>query len=92
MVGRVRQRGYAIDAQEYEADVRCVAAPVRNREGDVVAALSVSAPAGRMGEERQIQTAYTAIQAADEVSRRLGWRTGAAVAMGDHQEDHLFAD
>lgn len=43
---RVRSQGYAVDEQEQETGVRCVAVPV-GADGRVVAALSVSGPADR---------------------------------------------
>jgi IclR family transcriptional regulator, KDG regulon repressor len=44
----IRERGYALDEQEHEDGVRCLAAPVCNHAGDVVAAISVAGPADRM--------------------------------------------
>jgi DNA-binding IclR family transcriptional regulator len=44
----IRERGYGIDEQEHEVGVRCVAAPVFNHAGEVVAAVSVAGPADRM--------------------------------------------
>ena len=44
----IRERGYALDEQEHEVGVRCVAAPLRDHRGDVVAAISVAGPEYRM--------------------------------------------
>lgn len=44
----VRERGYSIDEQEREVGVRCIAAPVRNHQGEVIAAISVAGPSERM--------------------------------------------
>lgn len=44
----IRRRGYAVDNGEFEASVRCVAAPIRDRTGRVIAAVSISGPGTRM--------------------------------------------
>lgn len=44
----IRSRGYAVDNGEYEESVRCVAAPIRDRTGTVIAAVSISGPDTRM--------------------------------------------
>jgi len=40
----VRREGYALDSEEIIDGVRCVAAPIRNRSGQIVSALSLSGP------------------------------------------------
>jgi DNA-binding IclR family transcriptional regulator len=47
----IRQRGYGLDEEEREKGVSCIAAPVFNHTGDVVAAISVAGPTGRMPRE-----------------------------------------
>lgn len=49
---QIRNDGYALDYSERDPGVTCAAAPVRNAEGHVQAAISISAPAHRMSEER----------------------------------------
>jgi len=44
----VRRKGYALDREETEVGICCVAAPIRRPDGRVVAALSVSGPATRL--------------------------------------------
>lgn len=46
-LGRVRERGYAIDDEEYEIGVACIAAAIVTGDGKVAGAISVSAPAAR---------------------------------------------
>lgn len=43
----VRTRGYAVNMGELDTAVRCIAGPIRNEQGEVIAALSMSAPAAR---------------------------------------------
>ncbi len=49
---RIHQQGYARDNGEIEEGVQCVALPVRDTAGRVVAALSVSGPSSRLTRER----------------------------------------
>lgn len=60
----IRARGYAVDNMEHEFGVKCVAAPVRNYEGGVLAAVSVSGPSLRFPEERMEQLAGILLDAA----------------------------
>lgn len=46
----IREQGYALDDEEFETGLRCVAAPI-TLNGTVVGALSCSAPSSRMGDE-----------------------------------------
>ncbi|MBQ3034343.1 MAG: IclR family transcriptional regulator [Deferribacterales bacterium] len=47
-----KQTGYAVDLEEYEEGVCCVAAPVLNFMGNVIAGISISAPKERMSKDR----------------------------------------
>jgi DNA-binding IclR family transcriptional regulator len=73
---RTRERGYAIDDVENEDGVRCVAAPVRDHAGHVVAAMSVSAPAYRFALEDLPRIAPGVQAAALELSTRIGYQEG----------------
>ena len=69
----IRTQGYAVDDEELEAGIRAVSAPVRNREGAVIAAMSIAGPASRLTLERVPDTAKELAATASAVSRRLGW-------------------
>lgn len=49
----VRSRGYAVDDGEVDEEVSCVAAPITAKNGEVVAAMSVSAPRFRISGDRR---------------------------------------
>jgi len=69
----IRTRGYAIDDEEIEVGLRCVAAPIRDHTGQVTAAISVAAPVQRMTKRNLQTTVPTIIAAADSISKRLGY-------------------
>jgi len=77
-LARVRERGYAIDRGETLPDVWCFGAPVRDAQGTVVAALSISVPVTRITPERSEELVAAARRAAAELSRRLGYSDLAA--------------
>jgi DNA-binding IclR family transcriptional regulator len=68
-----RERGWASVAEELEVGLNAVAAPVHDANAQVIAALSVSGPAYRMGPAQFEEAAKQTIAAADAISRRLGW-------------------
>ncbi len=69
----IRSKGYAIDDEEIEEGLRCIAAPIRDHTGQVVAAISVAAPVQRMS-KKNVQTAIpSVVAAATSVSRRMGY-------------------
>ena len=73
-VGQVREQGYAVDEGEREDDVLCFAAPVRDYSGRVIAAVSVSGPATRLGMQREASSSATQ-EIAARISAELGWKT-----------------
>jgi IclR family transcriptional regulator, KDG regulon repressor len=70
----VRSRDYAIDDEESESGLRAIAAPVRNQNGLVIAALGVAAPVQRMNKKVMQTTVPTVIAIAQAVSARLGYQ------------------
>jgi DNA-binding IclR family transcriptional regulator len=68
----IRERGFAVDDEEYDEGLRCVGAPIRDHTGRVVAALGIGGPVTRVTPERVDDLARLVIDAADGLSRRLG--------------------
>ncbi|MGV2916288.1 IclR family transcriptional regulator [Streptomyces alfalfae] len=73
-LAEIRERGVAVEHRESNPDVSCVAAPVRDSAGRVVAALSISVPMIRWSEERERELAELAAKGAGDLSVRLGHR------------------
>lgn len=73
----VRGRGYATALGELELGLHAVAAPVFDSVGNCVAAVSVSGPSYRLTRERLEKAAERCVAAADEISKRLGYRRAA---------------
>jgi len=69
----VRERGYAQTFEELEDGLNAVAAPIRQADRRVVAALSVSGPAFRVRPEDVARLGRVCIAAATAISRRLGF-------------------
>ena len=73
----VKTQGYAIDDEENEEGIRCVAAPVRNDRGGVIAAISISGPSVRMTEERiHNKLKKQVMKSALQISKKLGYKSG----------------
>lgn len=71
----VRTQGYAIDDEENEPGIRCVAAPIWNELGHVVAAISISVPTIRISRKMIQETLKNQVMdTALEISRKLGFR------------------
>lgn len=71
----VRSQGYAIDDEENEQGIRCVGAPIFDRKGKPVAAISVSGSVFQM--TRKVVNELMkgeVVAAAAEISRRLGFQ------------------
>jgi DNA-binding IclR family transcriptional regulator len=67
----VRRQGYALSDEEEEIGIRCVAAPVWDRLGDVIAALSVAAPSPQLQGPTLEYTVHRTILAARQVTTAL---------------------
>lgn len=71
----VRSQGFAIDDEENEKGIRCVAAPVYNQQGQVFAAISISGPTVRITKKLLQNSLKTEIKkTASAISRELGYQ------------------
>jgi DNA-binding IclR family transcriptional regulator len=70
-LAEVRRRGWAQSAAEREPGVASVSAPVRDRDGVVIAAVSISGPIDRMGRRPGDRWAADLLAAAESLTRRL---------------------
>jgi DNA-binding IclR family transcriptional regulator len=64
----VRQRGYALDDEEFEVGIRAVAAPIQDIDGNVIAEMSMPGPTNRITPERIPEIAQALVEAAEAVS------------------------
>lgn len=71
----IRREGYSRNASESEVGVVSVAAPIRDRDGSVAAAISVAGPAPRM-DPIMDEITRQVIESAAQTSKRMGYRTG----------------
>ena len=72
-IARVKAEGYAADRREFHEDVCCIAAPVRNDKGDVVAAMGVTGAAVSFTDEVERQVVEQVKKSADGLSSVLGY-------------------
>jgi DNA-binding IclR family transcriptional regulator len=69
---KVRAQGYAYDDMEFADDMRCVAVPVIEKDGQVTSGISLSGPASRYSRQKLRELRDCAMEAARELSLNLG--------------------
>ncbi len=70
----IAEQGYALDNEELDLGVRCVAVPIRDYTRRIVGAVSISGPAMRLDDERiNKELVPLILQAGEELSTRLGF-------------------
>jgi IclR family transcriptional regulator, KDG regulon repressor len=77
---RIRRLGYAVDDEELHPGVRCIAAPVRDYTGRVVAAFGISSPAVRLTRDRIEEYAAQVCEHAQAIAAQLGHVQSPAAA------------
>ena len=79
-LARVAEQGYAVDRGEHETFINCVAAPIRDASGRVVAAVSVSVPDVLLDFDQVLALLPRVRQTAAAVSADCGWRADPAAS------------
>lgn len=71
-LANIRRKGYAEDCGENEEGARCFGAPIFDHRGEAIAAISVSGPESRLGDDKRDQIAPALKFATDTVTERIG--------------------
>ncbi|WP_231495780.1 IclR family transcriptional regulator [Paucisalibacillus sp. EB02] len=69
---RIKSKGYAIDNEEHEVGVKCIAAPIIDYKGNIIAAVSVSAPIMRLNDEKFELMKQEVLYYSQKISELLG--------------------
>jgi DNA-binding IclR family transcriptional regulator len=70
----IRTQGYALDMEEIEIGLRCIAAPIKDYQSSVVAAISISGPSNRILEIRIPELIVDIVAISRRISEQLGYR------------------
>nr|WP_312577838.1 IclR family transcriptional regulator [Sedimentibacter sp.] len=73
-LAKIKEKGYAIDNEEYETGLVCVAAPVFDHSGAVKYGISITGPTIRMTEEKIVEIIDVLKEAAHKISVEIGYR------------------
>lgn len=72
-LAKVKNQGYALDNEECEIGARCIAAPIKDYTGKIIAAISVSGPTSRMTMEKITDISKIITTYASQISNTLGY-------------------
>lgn len=70
---KIRSRGYGYDDEEIEVGLKCIAVPILGKGGKPIAGISLSAPTGRMTEDRLQDIAEKLLEISKHVSKQMGY-------------------
>ena len=70
---QIRRQGYSVDNMEHEEGVYCLARPIRDHTGEVIAAVSITTTSLRLKLEKLMVHLPTLTATVDEISRELGY-------------------
>lgn len=70
----IRKNGFAVDNEEVEQGLKCVASAIHDHQGRPAAAISISSSAVKMTSEKMVEAAELLKKATAEISKKLGYR------------------
>lgn len=73
---KIQLQGYAMDLEEIEIGLSCVAAPIKDHTGKSIAAISISGPKARLSLSRIREILSELIRCSKEISTKLGYKIG----------------
>lgn len=76
VLSRIRDQGYGLDEGEYQDDIWCAAAPIKDSHGEVSCVVSISFPANRINLFNKDLVIEDVIHAAADISRLCGYNGG----------------
>jgi DNA-binding IclR family transcriptional regulator len=88
-IENVRKLGYSLDDEEEELGIRCLGAPVLDRAGEVVAAISVTGDTRQIDGERLTALVHMVKSTAQAISSQLGYRSYESAPSGLDMTDTL---
>lgn len=71
----IKRKGFATDEAEYQEGIRCVAAPIRDKDGAIVGSIGVSAPMTRFPKERYPICAAQVVEVAAAIGAAIADQT-----------------
>lgn len=71
----IRAQGYAIDDEEFEEGIRCIASPIYRHDGEVKSAISLTSLAAQLPEELLKEKSSLVKKHAVNISRKLGYHS-----------------
>jgi len=81
-IADVQAQGYAIVVDELDYGVHSIAAPIRNHDGQVIAALSIAGPSSRFSTDCIEQYIRLVVEGGKEISQTLGYRIRQSLVDG----------
>lgn len=75
----IREKGYAMDNQEFAMGLVCIAMPIRDYTGKIIAAISVTSPSNHINPDRIAFIVHALRECCERTSWTLGYRQGSPV-------------